>query len=101
MPRYRMEDNTLVDIDKATAHYEEATDWNGSNHISRATGSQWNHQMLYRSAKGRYYVVFTSQMEGTMPRAEWLTAQDAARWLLHNDHELPEELQQFADEVSE
>ncbi len=101
MARFRMDDDTIVDTDKAAATWEESTDWDGNNHISRATGSQWNHQTLYKSAKGRYYLVHSSQWQGSVDHAEWATPQEAARWLLLMEEDLPEDLQQYADEVSE
>jgi hypothetical protein len=101
MTRYKMHDDTIVDTDLATGTWQEATDWNGNNHISRPTGSQWNHERLYRSAKGRYYLESTSQWQGSTPSAMWLTDENAARWLLLNDHELPEDLARFAREVCE
>ena len=99
--RLKMPDEMVVDTDKATASHEEKTDWNGRNHISRNTGSQWEHETLYRSAKGRYYVVHTSQMEGTLPSAEWLEPARAAAWMLLNDCEIPPELAEAAGEVTE
>lgn len=101
MSKYRMGDDTIVDTKQCQHCWEEATDWNGNNHISRATGSQWDHQTLYQSRTGRYYLEHSSQRQGSMPHAEWLSPQDAARWLLHNDHELPQGLEHFAEEVSE
>lgn len=101
MARYRMEDGTVIDTENATAHWEEATRFDGSNHISVATGSQWTHQMLYRSRKGRYYIEHTSQWQGSTSHTEWVSPQEAARWLLANNQELPEDLKQYADEVSE
>jgi len=100
MARYRVE-NTIVNTDNAVRSWEEATRWDGSNHISKATGTQWDHETLYKSRKGRYYVEHTSQWQGSTPRAEWLSPEAATRWLLQNDHELPEDLEQYADEVSE
>lgn len=100
MARFRI-DGTVLDTDNATAEWEEETDWNGNNHISRATGSQWNHQTLYRSRKGRYYIVNSSQWQGSLDSAEWVSPQEAARWLLQNEHDLPEDLKEYADEVSE
>lgn len=101
MSRYRMQDGTIVDTKKATKSWDEETDFDGNNHISRATGSQWNHQTLYRSKKGRYYVESTSQWQGSRPHVEWVSHLAAARWLVLMEHELPEDLQQFADEVTE
>lgn len=101
MSVYKMEDGTIVDTDKAQALWEESTRWNGRNHISNATGSQFNHETLYKSRKGRYYVEKTSQWEGATPSAEWLSDEEAARWLLANDHKLPKGLEALEDDVSE
>jgi len=98
--RYRI-DGTVVDTDKATAHWDEARRWDGHNHISVATGSQWDHEDLYRSRKGRYYVVHSSQWEGRLDSAEWISREEAARWLLANDHAIPTDLAEAADAVSE
>ncbi|MBI3204511.1 MAG: hypothetical protein HYZ29_23450 [Myxococcales bacterium] len=48
MSKYSMPDGTIVDTDNASKHWEEETRWNGNNHISMATGTQWDHQALYR-----------------------------------------------------
>lgn len=101
MTRYRMQDGTVVDTDNATATWEEGTRWNGNNHISLATGSQWDHQTLHRSRKGRYYVERTSQWQGSTPSCEWVSPEDAARWLLANNEGLPDDLKALELEVSE
>lgn len=88
MSKYRVDDG-------------EARDWDGSNHIGRASGSQWHAHTLYRSRKGRYYVEHRSSMQGHRDHAEWVSPEEATRWLMQNDHELPEELKHFEDEVSE
>lgn len=62
---------------------------------------QRNHETLYRSRKGRYYVEHDSQWQGSTPSAEWVSNHEATRWLLANDHELPKELAALEDEVSE
>jgi hypothetical protein len=100
MTRYRLE-GTVVDTANATAHWNEDTRWNGNNHISLATGSQWEHETLYRSRKGRYYVVHESQWQGSTPHAEWVSPEEAARWLMTMSHPLPDDLQEYADAVSE
>lgn len=101
MARYRMEDGTVLDTENATDHWDEATRWNGNNHISVATGSQWNHQTLYRSRKGRYYVVHASQWQGSTPHAEWVSEHEAVRWLLANENDVPDDLAHLIDAVSE
>ena len=101
MARYRMSDGTVVDTENASQHWDEATRWNGNNHISVATGSQWEHQTLYRSRRGRYYIEHTSQWQGSTPSAEWVSNEEAARWLLANEHDVPAELSEVAEQVSE
>jgi hypothetical protein len=106
MSRYRMSDGSVVDPTNASASWEEGTRWDGNNHISLATGSQWNHETLYRSRKGRYYVVSTSQWQGSTPSAEWFSNEEATRWLLANEHSpgdkgWPDELTPLVDKVCE
>ncbi len=101
MSRYKMEDGTIVDEDKAMNDWEEERDWDGRNTVCRATGSQTDYQHLYQSRKGRYYLVKASQWDNIPITAEWLSSQEAAKWLLLNDHELPEDLKQHAEEVCE
>ena len=92
MARFKLDNGVVVDTAKASNHWEEASDWNGSNHISRATGDQWTHEDLYRSSKGRYYLVHSSQWQGSRDHAEEICQEEAAKWLVLNDHELPEDL---------
>jgi len=105
MPTYRIEsedgDTTIVRTEKAQQSWDEATYWNGNNHISKATGSQREHETLYLSAKGNYYVEHTNQWQGSTPAAAFVTAQAAVLWLLANDHDLPDALKAHEDEVSE
>jgi len=101
MATYRMDDGTVIKTENATARWDEDRVWNGSNHISRATGSQWDHEALYRSRKGRYYIEHTSQWQGKLDYATWIDHRSAAEWLLANDEELPEDLKQLEAEISE
>jgi len=101
MDSYRMPDGTIVKPDNAVKSWEEGTRWDGRNHISMATGSQWNHQQLYKTRRGRYWLEHWSQWQGSMPYAEWISEMEAARWLILNGEELPEDLQQFRDEIEE
>ena len=91
----------VLDTAKAAAHWDEHTWWNGSNNISVATGSQWLHEDLYKSRKGNYYVVQRSNYEDVPDKARVLTQKEAALWLLANNHELPEDLAAFAQEIEE
>lgn len=100
MAKYRIEE-TIVDTDKAAQSWNEATRWNGSNHISKATGSQFEHETLHLSARGRYWIESTSQWQGSTPSARFVSREEAAQWLLMNEHELPDDLEDLADEIAE
>ena len=76
------------DIDKAT-RFDEDTEWNGNNHISCATRSQWDHERLYRTAGGRWIVYHWSQWQGSTPHYTEISETNAAKWLSINDHEPP------------
>ena len=101
MSTYRMDDGTVVDTDRASDHWDEERDWDGSNHIGRSSGSQWHDQTLYRSRKGRYYLEYRSRVQGQRDHVEWQSPENAARWLLHNRLELPEDLAHLEAEVVE
>lgn len=101
MATYKMDNGSVLRTENATASWSEAMRWNGSNHISVPTGSQWDHQKLHRSRKGRYYIECWSQWQGSTPRAEWVSEHEAVRWLLHNNHEVPDELAHLADDIEE
>lgn len=101
MPKFRMTDGTIVNSDKAVQQWEEATDWNGLNRISRATGTRWDHQRLYLSSKGRFWLLGTSQWQGSAPSARYVDNAEAAAWLLENDHALPPMLESFENEIEE
>lgn len=99
--KYRMDDSTVVDTDRATQSWEESRDFDGSNHIGRSSGTQWTHHTLYRSRKGRYYVEHTSQWQGSRPHVEWVSCEEAARFLIHNDRDIPQDLAHLEAEVTE
>lgn len=101
MARYKMDDGTIVDTANATLSWDEARDWDGSNHIGRSSRSQWHDHSLHRSRKGRYYIEHTSREDGIRDSAEWISNKAAARWLLHNEVDLPDDLVHLVDEVSE
>lgn len=101
MSRYKMDDGTVVDTYNAKQKWEEATFWDGRNHISKATRDQWTHQTLYRSRKGRFYLEHDSQWQGSSPSAEWISNRSAIAWLAANDHDIPEDLKAEAEDVLE
>jgi len=101
MATYRMDDGSIVETRKAVQEWDEAKDFDGRNHIGRSSRSQWHNQTLYRSKKGRYYLEHRSRIQGEHNDAEFLTPKEAAAWLLHNEHEIPEDLKEAAEAVSE
>lgn len=98
---YRMEDGTVVNTDKARQTWDEERFWDGRNHISKATGTQFNHETLYESRKGRFYVVHSSDYQGSRDHTEWVSEERAAAWLIANGHQIPEALKAAAEEVEE
>jgi hypothetical protein len=101
MAEYRTEEGTVVKTDKALEAWDEATWWDGRNRVSKVTQDQFKHQRLYKSRKGRYYVEHWSQWQGSRAHAEWVAPEEAARWLILNEHDLPADLASYEDEVSE
>lgn len=98
--RYRLCDgvvDTVVDTDNATWWWREAWD-----------ERQRNHQTLYRSRRGQYYIEIVSQWQGSTPYAEWVSPWEATRWLARKGYksskdyaELPQDLAQLADDVKQ
>ena len=101
MARYRMEDGTIANTYMAADVWGEERDWAGDNVVSRNTGSQWEHETLYLSSKGRYYIVSTSDWQGSMSTAHWVDKIQAVAWLLLNEHVIPAKLDRLAKTVSE
>jgi hypothetical protein len=74
------------DHDVATV-YREAADWDGSNHISRNTRSMGHHEVLYRTAQGRWVLAEVSDWQGELPWYRYVKDEAARRWLILNDHD--------------
>lgn len=101
MDRYKMPDGTIVRPSNAIMTWEEDTRWDGNNHVSVHTSDEFAHQKLYKTRKGRYWLEHRSQWQGSTPHAEWISEREATRWLLLNNSELPEDLEQFREETEE
>ncbi len=72
---------------KSTEWFEESRHHDGHNWISDATGSQWNHESVGRTAGGRWVLHHESQWQGTMPYSEFVSDDRAHEWLLANDQD--------------
>jgi hypothetical protein len=101
MATYKMDDGTVVKTENAKESYSELQRHDGRNYISVNTGSQWDHQKLHESRKGRYWLECWSDWQGSTPHAEWVSEHNATRWLILNEKPLPESLAHLANEVEE
>ena len=94
--RYRIED-TIVDTDKASACFSIP---------ARKTGYGEDRGDLYRSKKGRWYLVHDFSWcvdTGLIDYAEWLSPQEAARLIVLHGGDLAEwpELKKVESDVLE
>lgn len=106
MAKYRMENDnggvSVVDTDRAINSWNEDYFIGGNgNKISTATGSQWDHERLYESRKGQFYLVCSSDWQGRSDAARWISDTEAVQWLAVNGHDTPERLQALAEECIE
>ena len=102
--RYVADDGTILDPERSKRTWDEGTRWNGQNHVSLATGSQWEHEALHLARSGVWWIEHWSQWQGSTPSGQVVSAEDAARWLLlngydHDSEDFPAELTEFADEL--
>ena len=83
--RRPLEEGGFVDIGSAE-RFDESTYFDGKNHISSATDSEWNHEALYRTKKGNWVLEKCSQTQGT--KAIWteIDPLTACNWLIKNNH---------------
>ena len=88
------------DLDTAI-RFDEDTQWDGRNHISRATGSEWDHEALYYTKSGRWVLYHVSAWQGSLPSNTEIQLDAAVAWLVVNDgvadvgfNLLPEEIRQ-------
>jgi hypothetical protein len=76
--------------------FTEDTWFNGHNHISKATGSQWVHETLYLTAKGTWVIENSSAWRTKYTQ---VTSTEAATWLMQNGYanndDIPKELREL------
>ena len=85
----------------AATRYEEGTRWDGSNHISLATGSQWDHEALYKTKGGQWVKNWWSQYQGTCERWNYITEEDAKTWMIQNEYECDDIERLFGEKLPE
>ena len=70
----------------AATEYTENKRWDGNNLVSLATGAWYEHEMLYRTAAGRWVLHHWSQWQGTSPTYHYITEAQALDWMLRNEY---------------
>lgn len=86
MNRQKIDDGGWFNLDSAKV-WKEDTHWNGNNHISNATGSQWDHEALYKTSKGKFVLNHWSQWQGSKEAWAIISPSEAAEWLVQNGYE--------------
>jgi len=85
MKRTPLTNNSGAWFDESAAcKFSEATRWNGNNHISVPTGSQWNHEALYYTRGGKWILNSWSQYQGSLETYEQIEESAAVDWLIVN-----------------
>ena len=85
MKRINLGNGSWFNPDSSTI-FTESYRWGGQNYISLATESQWDHQDLYRTAKGNWVLREYSDWQGTSERYSVVPDEDAYEWLLKNNY---------------
>jgi len=86
MERQALSNGKWINLETAKL-YEADYVWDGNNNISRATGSQWEHEELYHTEKGAWVLKQWSNRQGSITSWDEIDAQSAAKWLVKNGHE--------------
>jgi hypothetical protein len=70
--------------------FNEGRHHDGNNWISKATGSQWEHESLYLTQRGRWVLNHWSNCQGSGESYTLISPDDAATWLVRNEHDIEE-----------
>ena len=88
------------DLDVAEKFREDSY-FNGNNFISKSTGSQWEHEILFITKSGRYILNSWSQWQGSIETYNEISKEEASLWFIKNeysDEEIPDEFKEFISE---
>jgi hypothetical protein len=95
-------DGVVLDTEEAEQRWEERKYYNGRCRVSVNTGLAVRHETLYRHHRGWYWVHdWWSEWGRPDDTARILEDEEAAAWLLLNEHELPPDLAKYEDEILE
>ena len=85
MSRIALTDGSGKWFSEETAEkFEETGEHDGRNWISNATGSQFEHENLYRTKGGKFILNHWSQWQGTREYYEEISNEQAAIWFSKN-----------------
>lgn len=87
--------------DEKSVKFKESIRWDGRNHISAATGSQWEHESLYYTRSGLWVLNSWSQRQGTAESYTIIDENRAAQWLVEQNCFDDEELEQLPPNVKD
>ena len=79
--------------------FDEDSWWDGNNHISSATGSQFDHEILYHTSSGRWILHKYSQWQGRPDTYVEIGDDAVSKWLANNNcyekvEQLPRDVQE-------
>lgn len=80
MERIPIDGGGWFDLDSAT-EFEARYEFDGRNRVSVATGDQWVHESVLRTARGAWILCRWSQWQGSRPSYRRISAEAAAEWL--------------------
>lgn len=97
----KMSDGMIVNTKNARIIWEQAQDYDGKHLIGRCTRSNSAEQTLMKSRRGRYYVVRSHGPRDNQSSAEWVSHEEAVRWLTLNDYDVPEDLEDLLEKLTD
>ena len=66
--------------------FNEDRKHDGHNWISEATGSQWNHEAVYRTKGGVFIINKYCDYQGSKESHEVISNEEAAAWFIKNNY---------------
>lgn len=79
------------DKDKAQK-WKEGTWWDGRNHVSKSTGSQFYHEEIFKTKTGKWVLCSWSNYQGTTETYIEISKEEAAEWFIKNEVDHPKAL---------
>ena len=86
MERIPLKNGEWFDKEKCES-WKAAYDHDGSNLICRATGCQWHHEVLLRTASGNWVLHEWSNYQGSLDIYTRISLDAATRWFIQNGRE--------------